>query len=274
MLRNVSMATMNYWGKIIGGVLGLATGRPLLVVLGIILGHQFDRGFADRFSKFRAEGQRTFSLPEGFARALFQVMGHIAKSDGRVTDDEIRAARALMHRLNMGPTQIRRAIGWFAEGKEPAFPLQATLRQLRAQFARQAELRSLFVRLLMEVSLSKSRLQRVERNILWNVCKELDISRVEMAQVEAMLRAQRGFRKSPQGDSDAAKVSQAYGTLGIDRSATNDEVKKAYRRLMNKHHPDKIASNNPDEAVIDEAERQTREIRGAYDLLKTRRSMR
>ena len=88
------------------------------------------------------------------------------------------------------------------------------------------------------------------------------------------LRAQRGFRKSPHGDADAANVSRAYGTLGIDRSATNDEVKKAYRRLMNKHHPDKIVASNPDAAVIDEAERHTREIRTAYDLLKTRRSMR
>ena len=265
---------MNHWGKIFGGLAGLATGRPLLALLGIFLGYQFDRGFAERFSQFRTEGQGSYTLSDGFARALFQAIGHMAKSDGRVTDDEIRAARALMHRLNMGPTQIRRAIVWFAEGKQAAFPLEATVRQLRAQHARQAELRSLFLRLLMEVSLSKSRIQRVERNILWRICKELDISRVEMAQVEAMLRAQRGFRKSPQGDSDAAKVAGAYGTLGIDRSATNAEVKKAYRRLMNKHHPDKIVAGNPDAAVIDEAERQTHEIRSAYDLLKTRRSMR
>ncbi len=265
---------MNYWGKIIGGLAGLATGRPWLVLLGVFLGHQFDRGFADWFSQFRAEGQGTFKVPEGFARALFQVMGHIAKSDGRVTDDEIRAARALMRRLNMGPTHIRRAIAWFSEGKEAGFPLQSTVRQLRAQYARQSELRSLFIRLLMEVSLSKNRLQRVERNIIWSVFQELDISRVEMAQVEAMLRAQRGFRRSPQGDTDAAKVSRAYGTLGIERSATNDEVKRAYRRLMNKHHPDKIAASRPDAGTVDEAERQTREIRSAYDLLKTRRSMR
>jgi DnaJ like chaperone protein len=265
---------MNYWGKIIGGLVGLATGRPLIVLLGILLGHQFDRGFRDRISQFRAQGQGTFTLPEGFARALFQAMGHIAKSDGRVTDDEIRAARALMHRLNMGPAQIQSAIGWFREGKDAGFPLLARMRQLRAQHARQPELRSLFVRLLMEVSLSKNRLQQVERNILWSICKELDISRVELAQVEAMLRAQRGFRRSPQGDTDAARVSHAYGTLGVDKTATNAEVKKAYRRLMNKHHPDKIAASNPAAAVVDEAERQTREIRSAYELLKTRRSIR
>lgn len=265
---------MNHWGKIIGGLAGLATGRLMFVLLGILLGHQFDRGFAERLSRFAAQPQGMFTLPESFARALFQVMGHLAKVDGKVTEDEIRAARALMHRLNMGPAQISSAIIGFTAGKQKGFPLQATVRQLRAQYAQQPELRSLFVRLLMEVSLSKNRLQQVERNILWDICKELDISRVELAQVEAMLRAQRGFRRSSQGGADAARVSGAYLALGMDPSATNAEIKKAYRRLMNKHHPDKIAASNPTADVIDAAERQTREIRSAYELLKTRRAIR
>lgn len=265
---------MNYWGKIIGGLAGLATGRLMFVLLGVLLGHQFDRGFAERLSRFTAPRRGTFTLPEGFAGALFQVMGHLAKVDGKVTEDEIRAARALMHRLNMGPSQIRHAIAGFTAGKQKDFPLQATLRQLRSQYARRPELRSLFVRLLMEVSLAKNRLQQVERNVLWNICRELDISRVELAQVEAMLRAQRGFRRSPQGGADAARVTGAYQSLGVEPTATNAEIKKAYRRLMNKHHPDKIAATNPAAAVIDAAERQTREIRTAYELLKTRRAIR
>lgn len=265
---------MNYWGKIIGGLVGLATGRPFLVMLGILLGHQFDRGFAARLSRFSAQHQGMFRLPESFARALFQVMGHLAKVDGKVTEDEIRATRALMHRLDMGPAQMRDAIAGFTAGKQKGFPLQATVQRLRAQYAHRPELRSLFVRLLMEVSLSKNRLQQIERNILWNICKELDISRIELAQVEAMLRAQRGFRRSPQGGADADRVSGAYQSLGVDPGATNAEIKKAYRRLMNKHHPDKIAATNPAASVVDEAERQTREIRSAWELLKTRRAIR
>jgi DnaJ like chaperone protein len=268
------MEAMDYWGKIIGGLAGLLTRQPLLVLLGVFLGHQFDRGFAERIARFREDEQGMFKVPDGFVNALFQVMGHMAKADGRVTDDEIRAARSLMHRLNMGPQQIRHAMAWFTEGKQPGFQMQATILDLRAKYARRPELRSLFVRLLMEVSLSKNSLQQVERNILWSICKTLDIGRVELAQLEAMLRAQRGFRKSPQGGTDAARVNGAYRSLGMDQSATNAEIKKAYRRLMNKHHPDKIMSANPDDAVIDEAERMTREIRSAYELLKTRRSIR
>ncbi len=265
---------MVYWGKLIGGLIGLASGRFWLFLLGVFFGHQFDRGLGDRVARFQTQADRNIALPEGFAKCLFQAMGYLAKADGQVSEDEIRAARALMHRLNMGPAQIQNAIAWFTEGKQAGFPINSTIRDLRGRNGRRPELRSLFVRLLMEVSLSKNRLQQVERTILWSICKDLDISRVELAQVEAMLRAQRGFRKSPQGDKDAVRVQHAYRTLGVEKSSTNSEIKKAYRRLMNKHHPDKIASRNPDEAAVDEAERQTRDIRTAYELLKTRRSIR
>ena len=142
----------------------------------------------------------------------------------------------MMHRLSMGAPQIRQAIGWFDSGKAKTFPLLETIRKLRRNSARQPKLRGLLVRFLMEVSLSKASLHQHERTLLWTICRELDIGRVELAQLEAMLRAQRGFRKSPAGNADAARVREAYATLGVDRSSTNAEIKKAYRRLMSRNH--------------------------------------
>ena len=267
---------MHYWGKVIGTLGGLATGRPWMAIIGLLLGHQFDRGFADRFTRFGPDvsAHRLEHLPQPYLRALFEAMGHLAKADGRVTEDEIRAARSLMHRLGLGPVEIRKAINWFESGKEASYPLVSTLQSLRGQSARRADMRALFVRLLMEVALSKSSLHRTERAIIWTICRELDIGRVELAQLEAMLRAQRGFRQSAAGAADGKRVNDAYIALGVDRSSTNDEIKKAYRRLMNRNHPDKLASANPDAAVLAEAERRTREVRGAYELLKARRSIR
>lgn len=265
---------MYFWGKVVGGLAGLATARPSLALLGLFVGHWFDRRFAEGYSSVLGQDAAPLQLSDEYARSLFEVMGHLAKADGLVTPDEIRAARSLMHRLNLGPAQIQSAIGWFNHGKQSGYPLLKSVHDLRARNAKRPELRSLFVRLLMEVSLSKSRLQHAERSMLWTICKELDISRVELAQLEAMLRAQRGFRQSPQGDADAAKVRGAYTTLGVDQAATNADIKKAYRRLMSKHHPDKLSGSNPDATMVDEAERQTREVRAAYELLKTRRAIR
>ena len=267
---------MAYWGKVVGAVAGLATGRPLMALVGLILGHQFDRGFANTFSKIAGNPTdgRLEKLSAEYVAVLFQVIGHLAKADGRVSEDEIRAARSLMHRLGLGPAEARRAIGWFEEGKRADFPVAERLEKLKADGARKPEARALFVRLLMEIGLANATLDHRQRAVLWDVCKVFDIGRVELAQMEAMLRAQRGFRASDAGTADAKRVDAAYKTLGVDRTSSNDDIKKAYRRLMNRIHPDKIAADNPDDAEIAEAERRTREVRGAYEMLKVRRSIR
>lgn len=248
--------------------------KPLLALLGLVLGHQFDRGFAARYQYFREQDGHVSGFGDAYVRALFQTMGYLAKIDGRVSEDEIRAARSVMHRLGLGPSHVRNAIGWFNDGKAPGFRLEATLRSLHSANARRAESRAVFVRLVLEVSLAKSRVQQQERAAIWSICQELNIGRVELARLEAMIRAQKGFRRSPAGDADTARVKGAYAALGVNQSMSNDEIKKAYRRLMNKNHPDKIASSNPKASVVAEAERRTREIRGAYELLKARRSIR
>lgn len=263
-----------YWGKIIGTVAGLATLKPLFVALGLLLGHQFDRGFADRYSDFERQGTDIGRLSESFIRALFLTMGHLAKADGRVSEHEIRAARRIMHRLELSPAQVRKAIAWFDDGKRPGFPLLQTVREARRSAARNTAQRTIFVRLLLEVVLAKEALKKEERALIWSICSEFDIGRVEFAQLEAMIRAQKGFQRSPAGDADAARVRGAYDVLGMSPDASNEEIKKAYRRLMSSNHPDKISGSNPDAAVLAEAERRTREVRGAYEMLKARRSIR
>ena len=263
-----------YWGKVIGTLAGLATMKPLLGVIGFLIGHQFDRGFAARYEAFREQGDNVGRVDDDFVRALFQTMGHLAKIDGRVSEDEIRAARSVMHRMGLGPAQVRRAITSFDDGKQPSFSLVQTLGELRRTSARRNEARTMFLRLVLEVSLSKSRLHHKERAAIWTICSELDIGRVELAQIEAMIRAQKSFRQSPAGDVDSARVRRAYRVLGIEQTASNGEIKTAYRRLMSRNHPDKLAGDNPGAEVIAEAERRTREVRKAYELLKARRAIR
>jgi DnaJ like chaperone protein len=274
-LRNdFSRGSRLYWGKIIGTLAGAATLKPLFVLAGLLLGHQFDRGFAARYRDFEFKGKAAGRLPEEYLRPLFQAMGHLAKADGRVSEAEIRATRTIMHRLGLGPARVRNTMHWFEEGKRPDYPLQQTMRHTRRLAARNPELRLLFVRLLLEVALAKERLSQHERTLIWTVCTEFDIGRVELAQLEAMIRAQKSFRRSPAGDADAARVRQAYETLGVNQSASNAEIKQAYRRLMSQNHPDKIAGSNPAKDVVVEAGRRTREVRSAYEMLKARRSIR
>lgn len=267
---------MAYWGKVAGTLAGLATGRPWMAIIGLILGHQFDRGFADKFTKFGPDvsARRLELVSPRFVQILFETLGHMAKADGRVSEDEIRAARTLMNRLGLGPVEIRDAIQHFEQGKPADYPIRARMRELREKEARKADARALFLRLVMELVLVNGKIHERERALLWVIGTELDVGRVELAQLEAMLRAQRGFRRSAAGSADSKRVDAAYRTLGVDQAATNDEVKTAYRRLMNKSHPDKLSGGDHDADAISEAERRTREVRTAYELLKARRSIR
>jgi DnaJ like chaperone protein len=115
-------------------------------------------------------------------------------------------------------------------------------------------------------------LERRERAALWTIASELSVGRVELAQLEAMLRAQKSFRRSPAGEADAERLARAYAVLGVSRTSTNTEIKQAYRRLMNRNHPDKLA--NADPGVLRAAQERTREIRGAWEMLRARRSIR
>ena len=249
-------------------------GKTIALIFLTLVAYQFYRGFKKSIDSFAREGARLARMPDAFVRALFRCMGHLAKSDGRVSEDEIRAARLIMHRLGLKPAEVRRAILWFDEGKRPEFQLVQTVRQVRKSTGRSSSKRLLFVRLLLEVVLAKPGLSGRERSLLWTICTELDIGRVELAQLEAMIRAQKGFKRSPEGSADEARLRRAYRMLGVTQDASNDDIKKAYRRLMNRNHPDKIAGDNPHADEIAEAERRTREVRGAYEMLKARRSIR
>ena len=131
-----------------------------------------------------------------------------------------------------------------------------------------------FMEVLMEMPLSKGGINPAEREMLWRIAQKLGISRVELAQLEAILRAKRSFGQGRHaGQSREEELREAYQALGIDESATDKEVKTAYRRLMNQHHPDKLASKGLPDSMQEVAKERTREIRSAYERIRDQRGI-
>jgi len=241
---------MGWYGKLIGAVLGAIIGRGLLgAIVGFLIGHQFDRKSAGA-QRSGSRGVPSRDFQRLFFRATFQVMGHVAKADGRVTEQEIDAARDAMRRFSLGEREMRRAIELYTEGKSADFPLEAALATLRAGTAGREDLRRLFLQIQLEAALRGGGLAAPVRGVFSRMCAALGVSPIEFAALEAMLRMRSyagGAGATARPPSD--RLADAYQVLGVDAAASDADVTPAYRRLVSQNHPDKLVANGLPESI-------------------------
>ena len=257
---------MAWWGTLLGGTLGYMFGGPLGALLGAALGRNFDRGI--RVTDERAAygiGQQE-RVQAAFFTATFSVMGQIAKADGKVTAAEISSAEAIMARMQLDSRQRRAAIKLFNGGKKEGFPLHEILMQFKRECHGRRNLVQIFIEIQISVAMADGRLHAAERRIIFAIGQELGL---DHAAIESLFRFT-GSSEQPRRRGQG--LAAAYEILGIDKDAANTEVKKAYRRLMSQHHPDKlIAKGLPDE-MVKIATEKTQKIKSAYEeIMDSRR---
>jgi DnaJ like chaperone protein len=263
---------MGWYGKILGAVLGAIIGRGLLgALVGFLIGHQYDRRTASNGPRVGGPSQE---LQRVFFRATFQMMGHVAKSDGRVTESEIDAARDAMRRFSLSAADVDRAIGFFTEGKRPDFPLDAILAELRGLTEGRPDLRRLFLQIQLEAAIRGDGLNTASRPVFVRMCGALGVSSIEFAALEAMLRMHGASRPGGRPGKPAADLlGDAYRVLSVDPGASDAAVTLAYRRLVSQNHPDKLVANGLPESMIEAAHERTRSILEAYEVIKRHRGM-
>jgi len=260
---------MTQWtGKLVGALLGLLIFGPVGALVGMILGHQFDKNSAEPGSDASAA-----EIGEQFFRSTFHVMGHVAKSDGRISESEIQAARSIMIQLRLDQLRVRAAIECFNRGKQPGFDLAAELATLQRICAGRPDLLRIFLELQVRASLAGSDLQGQARVLMGRIATSLGISMIELAHIEAVLRIRRGSFAQDTARSRQGPLDEAYEVLEITAAASNAEVVKAYRRQLSRHHPDKLKANGLPESMLEHAKERTQEIIEAYELIRERRGM-
>lgn len=253
-----------WWGKLIGGLLGLAIKGPLGAVIGALLGHQFDKGL-NRARQDEPAPDAT--VQKRFFESTFAVMGYVAKADGRVSENEILVARRYMHHFDLDETRKREAMRLFTLGKSPDFPLDATLNRLAAALDGRPRLLLQFVEIQIDAMLADSRAHPHTRKVLWRICQRLGINRVDMARLEAAAHARRtGFAQD-------GGVRAAYQVLGVEPDVDDKTLKTAYRRLMNRHHPDKLMAKGLPPEMMTQAREKTQAIQAAYETVKNSRGL-
>lgn len=266
---------MSWWGKIVGGTFGFMLGGPLGAMLGAAVGHNFDQGLKTSAagSPF-GQGPNQERIQSAFFTAVFSVMGHVAKADGRVTEDEIAMARSMMQQMSLDQNQTRVAMDLFNQGKRADFALDPVIAQFKAECHRRRTLMQMFLEILLHAAYADGVLHRHEETLLKDISARLGFSSAHFQQLEAMVRAQRFFTGDGQpGQPPAAELlADAYTLLGVQPDNSDPEVKKAYRRMMSQHHPDKLMAKGLPEEMVKLATAKTQEIKAAYELIKEHRA--
>jgi DnaJ like chaperone protein len=274
---------MRWTGKVFGGVVGLLTGGFPGAAIGALLGHLFDHASEEPEETSARTQVPPAETAAQFFRSTFRIMGHVAKSDGRVSEQEIAAARGVMESLRLDATQVSMAIEEFTHGKQPTFDLTAEMAALRRALAGRPDLVRIFMEIQIRAALNGSNLEGAVRRAVNRVAMNLGMSMFEVAQIEAVLRIRRGdFRRADtgtgarrpgNGSADAQQLELAYQVLGVSAAASDDEIVKAYRRQLSRHHPDKLKANGLPESMIEHAKERTQQIIEAYELIRERRGL-
>jgi DnaJ like chaperone protein len=271
---------MNWWGKLIGGAFGFMLGGPLGALLGAAVGHKFDSGLQSVLTDAARGAEDVQRTQSAFFAATFSIMGHLAKADGVVTGDEINAARNIMAQMQLNEEQQRAAVHLFNEGKRPDFPLDEVLRQFKTECHGQRALVQLFLEIQITTVMADGVVHTAERSLLQRIGIQLGFNATYIEQLIMMVQAQSfyshqgSYRQT--GRPTARKtdtLKTAYEVLGLEQNAPDTDVKKAYRRLMNQHHPDKLVAKGLPEEMMKIANEKTQEIKEAYEHIKAARQL-
>ncbi len=263
------------WGKILGALFGMALFKWPGLVLGLLIGHWFDRSLRSSFESAGGFGALKHDQDDAeglFMYSTFAVMGHLAKADGIVTAAHIDKASTFMQQLGLDAAQQQEAQLAFREGKASDFPLQQQLAQLKQRYRWRPDLLQMFLEIQISVAYIDAKLSTVEAKLLQQVAAALSISATRLQYLLGRFEAEARFSKRPkQPKPKSSTVQDAYQLLGIAPDCSKAELKKAYKKQMAQHHPDKLMSQGLPKEMMELAKRKTQDIQAAYELISQHR---
>lgn len=280
---------MQFIGKILGFMLGYKLlGGFFGGILGVFIGHWADKKLYELGSVSSSIFGKPLTRQSLFMQTTFAVLGHLAKSKGRVTEDDIQLARNLMATLKLDQANQQLAQKAFTLGKEADFPLRKVIQEFREACGQRSDLLRFFVEVQMQAALQDGNLEQAEQQILFTIAETIGMSRMQFEQMLAMVAAaqrfrsgyyqqqggyqqQSGYQRGSYGGyqqaSNAPTLEDAYKVLGVTANDDQNTVKRAYRKLMNEHHPDKLVAKGLPPEMMEVAKEKAQQIQAAYDLI-------
>lgn len=204
-----------------------------------------------------------------FLDTVFILMGKLAKADGHISQGEIDHVEQFIQKLGMSAEHRQKSITLFGKGASPDFEIESSLNQFMIVCGQTHSLRQMLLVYLIVMALSDGGIHASEENLLRQIAGHLGYDPSAFQHLLDMILNQAHFAGGQSNSANA--LEDAYKALGISKDSTDQEVKKAYRKLISQYHPDKLIGQGVPADMIAVATRQSQEVQVAYDLIEKSR---
>ena len=257
----------------------------VLAFLGLVFGHSLSTMIAGGVLGFiidsmRQTQRRRAPTAGGYIGPLFELLGAVAKSDGRVSEAEIAIAERLMSRMGLSAEQRQQAVAAFNAGKQPEFDVTPAIDELRQWVGVRRDHAFPVLDVVIDTVLAEGNPAPEKMAILRQLAFALRVSDMELMALMAMKgyawSTGTNYRGQAYGNGHGYVPPQRntngpdpYTVLGIGREVDDRAVKRAYRKLISEHHPDRLGDLPED--MRKRAEARASEINAAYERIKAER---
>ncbi len=236
---------MTIWGKIIGSATGFALGGPIGALLGGAAGHALDK------LKTKQKLPKELALKQiGFTIGVIVLSAKMAKADGKVTKSEIKAFK---EKINVPDNEIKNVARLWDQAKKTTNGFEVYAKQISSLLEKNSSVLEELLNLLVIIAEADGKITKLEKIYLKKVSNIFGFSDKDFERICS---------------SKLNKYTDPYETLGVLKGTPLEEIKKKWKILAMKHHPDRLISQGIPEDLIETNTYRLKEINNAWDLIK------